>query len=133
MAIKKQFNAIKREGFAWVLEVAKDVAENAFIQLGAALSNFSASQEGKRKGKEVGFPKYKSKHSRNQAFHLNNDKVKMRDHELYVPCLGWVARRMAESLRFVGKIMGVAISRKADLWFVSITVETAMAHQAVGA
>ncbi len=123
MALKKEFNAIKRERFPWVLEVAKDVAENAFFQLGAALSNFSASQQGKRKGKKVEFPKFKSKHSRKQAFHLNNDKVKVRDHELYVPCLGWVARRIAESLRFSGKIMSVTISRRADLWFVSITVE----------
>ena len=124
MAIKKEFNATKRERYPWVTEVAKDVAENAFFQLGAALSNYSASQKGKRKGKEVGFPKFKSKHSRKQSFHLNNDKVKVRDHELYVPRLGWV--NIAETLRFSGKVMCVTISRKADLWFVSISVETAM-------
>ena len=73
------------------------------------------------------FPKFKSKHSRKQAFHLNNDKVKVRDHELYVPCLGWV--NVAETLRFSGKIMSVTISRKADLWFVSISVEIERAEK----
>ena len=36
--------------------------------------------------------------------------------------LGWV--RMRESLRFTGKILSATISRVADRWFVSITVDT---------
>jgi len=67
------------------------------LSTGCGAGQLSASQKGKRKGKEVGFPKFKSKHSRKQAFHLNNGKVKARDHELYVPCLGWV--NVAETLR----------------------------------
>src|SRR6266540_3512836 len=45
MAIKKDFNAVKREQFPFVLEVAKDVAENAFANLAVALSNYYASQK----------------------------------------------------------------------------------------
>ena len=36
--------------------------------------------------------------------------------------IGWV--RMREPLRFVGKIMSATISRVADRWFVSVTVDT---------
>ncbi|WER50709.1 RNA-guided endonuclease TnpB family protein [Cupriavidus sp. WKF15] len=39
-----------------------------------------------------------------------------------IPNLGWV--RMRETLRFAGKIMSATVSRVADRWFVSITVDT---------
>jgi hypothetical protein len=39
-----------------------------------------------------------------------------------IPKLGWV--RMRESLRFTGKILSATISRVAERWFVSITVDT---------
>jgi putative transposase len=38
-----------------------------------------------------------------------------------IPNLGWV--RIAEGLRFDGKILGAVISRTADKWFMSIQVE----------
>lgn len=39
-----------------------------------------------------------------------------------IPNLGWV--RMRETLRFTGKILSATISRVADRWFASITVDT---------
>jgi len=39
-----------------------------------------------------------------------------------IPNLGWV--RMRESLRFTGKLLSATVSRVADRWFVSITVDT---------
>jgi len=121
MAIKKDFNALKGEQFPWVYEVAKDVAEGAFTNLAAALKNYYDSQNGKRKGIGVGFPKFKSKKKQRQSFHLNNDKFRVSGHGLYVPKLGWV--NMAEALRFEGKIMGAVVSRGAGRWYVSISVE----------
>ena len=38
-----------------------------------------------------------------------------------IPKLGWVRRR--EAVRFVGKVLGGTISRSADRWFLSVTVE----------
>jgi putative transposase len=121
MAAKLDFNAIKREQFSWAYEVAKDVCEGAFQDLGAALKNYFDSKSGKRKGEKTGFPSFKSKRKSKQSFRLNNDKFKVDGHEIRIPNLGWV--NMAECLRFDGKIMGAVISRVADHWFVSITVE----------
>lgn len=121
MAIKKDFNALKAEQFPWVYDVAKDVAEGAFTNLAAAFKNYYDSKNGKRQGARVGFPKFKSKKHKRQSFRLNNDKMDIADHGLYVPKLGWV--NMAESLRFSGKIMGAVVSGKAGRWYVSITVE----------
>lgn len=121
MALKKDFNAIKRQQFPWVYEVAKDVAEGAFRNLGAALKNYFDSQNGRRQGRRVGFPRFKSKKNPHPSFRLNNDKFDVADHALYVPRLGWV--NMAESLRFHGKLLGAVVSLQAERWYVSITVE----------
>ena len=42
---------------------------------------------------------------------------------MWVPKLGWV--NTAENLRFVGKVTGARITRTADWWFLSVTVEVA--------
>jgi putative transposase len=121
MAAKKDFNAIKGELFPWVYDVAKDVCEGAFQDAGAALKNYFDSKSGKRKGEKMGFPKFKSRKNKRQSFRLNNDKFKVDGHNFWIPNLGWV--NMAEKLRFVGKLMGAVVSKVANWWFVSITVE----------
>jgi putative transposase len=104
-----------------VFDVAKDVAEGAFTNLGTALKNYYDSKKGKRQGKKVGFPKFKSRKNKRWSFRLNNDKIDIADHALYAPKLGWV--NMAESLRFEGKLMGAVVSRRAGRWYVSLGVE----------
>jgi putative transposase len=121
LALKKDFNALKATQFPWVYDVAKDVCEGAFTNLAAALKNYFESQSGKRKGKKVGFPRFKSKKNRRPSFRLNNDKIHVDGQALYVPRLGWV--NMAETLRFDGKIMGAVVSQQAGRWYVSISVE----------
>ncbi len=101
MAIKKDFNAIKREQYPWALEVAKDVAEGGFTNLASAFKNYYERKNGERQGRRVGFPQFKTRKGSRQSFRLNNDKLPVADHALYVPRLGWV--NMAESLRFAGR------------------------------
>ena len=121
MAAKRDFNAIKGEEFPWVYDVAKDVAEGAFQDLGIALKNYFDSKSGKRKGDKAGFPKRKTKKRSKMSFRLNNDKFKVDGNTIYIPKLGAV--NMAEPLRFQGKIMGAVVSKVGDWWFVSIQVD----------
>lgn len=121
MSIKKQFNQIKAEQFPWAKNVAKDVAEGAFQDLGTALKNYFDFKKGKRKA-WIGFPRFKSRRRSKQSFRLNNQNIQIQDHRIRIPRLGWV--NMTESLRFAGKIMGVVVSKTADWWFASISVET---------
>lgn len=119
--IKRQINTFKAEQFPWMYEVAKDVFEGAIQDLGSALNNYFESKASKRKGAKVGFPKFKTKKNKKQSFRLNNDKFKVEDHRVRIPNLGWV--NMAEALRFQGKIMGAVVSKVADWWFISFTVD----------
>jgi putative transposase len=113
IALRRQLNAIKRAQFPWMLEVTKNAPQMAIIQLGAAFNNFIAGR--------TNYPKFKKKgvHDR---FTLTNDKFRIDGSRIRIPHLGWV--RMREALRFAGKIMSATVSRVADRWFVSITVDT---------
>ena len=118
LALRTQFNEIKKEQFPWVYDVTKCAVEGAFMDVAAAFKNFF---EGRKAGRKTGFPKFKTKRRSRQAFYLANDKFTVGDHWIDVPKLGRV--NMAESLRFTGKILSARISKQASWWWVSITVE----------
>ena len=112
-ALRRQLNAMKREQYPWMLEVTKNAPQMAIIQLGQAFQNFFAGR--------ARYPQFRRKgvHDR---FTLSNDQFSLDGSRIRIPNLGWV--RMRETLRFTGKIMSATISRMADCWFASITVDT---------
>ncbi|WP_130651539.1 RNA-guided endonuclease InsQ/TnpB family protein [Candidatus Williamhamiltonella defendens] len=112
MSLRRQLNALKREQFPWMLEVTKCAPQLAIIQLGQAFQNFFAGR--------ARYPQFRKKgvHDR---FSLSNDQFRIDGSRIRIPNLGWVCMR--EALRFSGKIMSANISRVADRWFVSITVD----------
>src|SRR5947207_14106608 len=113
LQLKKQFNAIRREQFPWTWEVTKNASDQPFLDLGKA---FTAFFEGKARR-----PRFKSKKRSKASFYLANDQLELGDHRVWIPKLGWV--NMAENLRFKGKVTGARVTRTADWWFISITVE----------
>src|SRR5260370_4063012 len=113
LKLKKQFNEIRRSQFPWTWEVTKNASDQPFLDLGKA---FTAFFEGKAKR-----PKFKSKKKSKPSCYLANDQFELGDHRIWIPKLGWV--NMAENLRFKGKIKGARITKTAEWWFVSITVE----------
>ena len=112
MALRRQLNSIKDEQFPWMRGVTKNAPQMAIIQLGAAFKNFFAGR--------AQFPKFRKK-GLHDRFSLTNDQFSVDGSRIRIPNLGWV--RMRETLRFNGKIMSATVSRVADRWFVSITVD----------
>lgn len=112
-ALRRKLNSIKKEQFPWMCEVTKNAPQMAIIQLGQAFQNFFA--------KKAGFPIFRRKWQ-DDRFTLSNDQFAVQGSRIRIPHLGWV--RIVESLRFSGKIMSATISRSAEKWFVSITVDT---------
>lgn len=112
-ALRRQLNSIKREQFPWMLKVTKNAPQMAIIQLGKAFENFFAGR--------AKYPQYRKK-GKDDRFTLTNDQFRIDGCRIRIPNLGWV--RMRESLRFSGKIMSATISRVANRWLVSITVDT---------
>jgi putative transposase len=113
LKLKKQFNEIRREQFPWTWGVTKNASDQPILDLGKAFTAFFEGQARR--------PKFKSKKKSKPSFYLANDQFELKDHHVWVPKLGWV--NMSENLRFKGKITGARITRQADWWFLSITVE----------
>ena len=111
-ALRRQLNAIKCEQFPWMLEVTKCAPQMAIIQLGRAFQNFFSGR--------ACYPQFRKKGAHDR-FTLTNDQFGVDGCRIRIPNLGWV--RMREPLRFAGKIMSATISRVADRWFASITVD----------
>ncbi len=111
--LNTRFN-IAKKAHAWTKDMDQVVANKSiFGNLSAALANWV--------GKRARFPKFK-KRGKKDAFTTNNQSVEVEGKRIKLPKIGWIS--MFESLRFVGKIMKVTISRTAHRWFVSITIET---------
>ena len=122
MAIKKDFNALKREEFPWVMEVTKNASEDGFRRLNAALANYFDSKSGKRKGEKVHFPGFKSKKKAKRSFTLDYQRFSVDGHWLHISKLDDPIN-MAEVLRFDGRLKWATISNTAGKWYASVQVE----------
>ena len=112
LKLKKQFNGIKQVEFPFVCEVSKCCAEFAFINLGRAYKNFF--------DRRAKYPRFKKKgifdsfRLDNLNLHVDGKRIKLaKMHPM----------RIAEPLRFDGKIMSGTVSCVADKWYISIAVE----------
>jgi transposase len=116
--LKKQFNAIRQKQFPWTWQVTKNASDQPFLDLGKA---FTAYFEGLTSGKRQGRPTFKSKKRCKASFYLANDQCELVDHRIWIPKPG--RENMAENVRFKGKVTGARVTKTADWWFVSLTVE----------
>ena len=112
LELKKQFNAIKGEDYPWTYEVTKYASQQPFIHLRSAFQRIFQKQSQ--------FPRYKKKGVRD-SFYVGGDQLQVKGKRIRIPKLGWV--RMREPLRFSGKVNSATISRVADHWYVSLSVE----------
>lgn len=112
-ALRRQLNAIKRTEFPWMLEVTKNAPQMAIMQLGEAFKNFFVGR--------AHYPQFRKK-GQHDRFTLSNEQFRVEGKQFRMPKLGWV--RMREALRFTGRIVSACISRTANHWYASITVDT---------
>ena len=136
--LRKLLNAIKAETFPWLLEVSKNVIKQAIKNLGATFAHFFRRLEEyrhepdprrkKRLARKLGYPKFKKKGRCRDAFRADNgppttgaDAVRVDGIYVVLPVVGRI--RMRERLRFAGQIKSAVVSRTADRWFVSLSVE----------
>jgi putative transposase len=130
-ALRRQLNAIKDEQFPWMGEVTKNAPQQAIKNLGRSYANFFEDLKKCRGGqlpwKRVRMPKFK-KRGLHDAFRADPgpdkrhpDAVKTCGKRVRLPVVGWVAMR--EEVRFVGRILSVVVSRRADGWYASFAIE----------
>ena len=116
-ALRRQLNAIKRTEFPWMLDVTKNAPQMAIIQLGRAFQNFFE--------KRARYPRFRRK-GINDRFTLTNEQFRVDGKRIRIPKLGWL--RMRETLRYTGRIVSATVSRTADHWYASISIDTSDAQ-----
>lgn len=113
LSLKKKFNTIKKKDFPFVCEVSKCCSETSFFNLNASFRNFF--------NKNAKYPSFKKKGTHN-SFGLNNLTFSLNEKSCKLAKMS--SMRMAEKLRFNGKIMSGTVSNIADKWFLSVAVDT---------
>jgi len=107
--LKKQWNSTKPD---WVYESPKDANQQPFSFLSKAWISFFK--------KNTGRPTFKKK-GLHDSFYLSNDKFHVEKRYVKVPHIGTI--KMAECIRFEGKIMSATVSRDAHTWNISFSVD----------
>lgn len=114
----KEWTKFKNEHVPWAKTVSRRVVEGALRDIDQAFRNFW--QAGKT-GRKVGFPKFKKKGRARDSFHAFGPTVQALGEHVKLPNIGLI--RVKERTRVKGKILSATISRQADRWFISFTVE----------
>ena len=119
--------AVGADGATWWQENSKESYCRALESLAKGLSNWSKSRKGERKGRRVGFPKFKEKDRTTPKFTYGTGSfglVKDDPKALKLPrigrvhCMENVAKRVGEA-----KVKRMTISQRAGRWYASLTVE----------
>lgn len=126
-AMRRWWNEWKHEIAPWWAEYSKEAYNSAFESLAAALKNHFDSKTGGRKGKRMGWPKFRSKRRATPQFAYTTGSfgvVEGDPKRLKLPRVGRV-HCMEDIARRVGgaKVVRMSISRRAGRWYASLTVE----------
>jgi putative transposase len=129
--LQREWNQAKHQVAPWWTENSKEAYKSGLYGLSRALKNWSDSRSGRRKGRPVGFPRRKRKGHCRDACRFTTGAIKVlpdRKH-IQLPRIGILkthesTRKLARRLeQDTARIMGATITRTADRWFVSFTVE----------
>ena len=115
-ALNKRFNATKRETYPWCDELSQIPANQAiWTNLNNAITRWRSGLSR--------FPRFK-KRSHGQSYQADSGRgtIAVEGQSIKLPKIGWV--RMFQSLRYLGTICKVVISKKGHRWFAAILVDT---------
>jgi len=119
--------AVGGDGEPWWQENSKESYSYGLESLAKGLSNWSKSRRGDRKGRKVGFPKFKAKNKVAPRFAyttgcfglIQGDPKALKLPRIgRVHCMENVAERVGDA-----KVLRMAISQRAGRWYASLTVE----------
>ena len=113
-------------GVVWWSQNSKESYSRALRDLAQGLSNWSKSRKGQRKGKRVGFPRFKSKNTTMRfAYSTGFTAPTASDpYGLKLPRIGRVHCMENAYRRVAGaRLIRITVSRRAGRWYASLTVE----------
>jgi putative transposase len=129
--LHKLWNAEKKAdpALAWWGENSKCAYQEAFRDLDRALKDFVKSKNGKRAGSTLGYPRFKKRGKCRDSCRFSTGAIRCDRATVTLPKLGTIkthesTRKLARRLdNGTARILSATISRTAQRWFVSFTVE----------
>jgi putative transposase len=129
--LRRAWNAAKDEVAPWWAENSKEAYSTGLANLAQALKNWSDSRSGKRKGRRVGFPRFKSKRRAVLSCGFTTGAIRVEADRKHVtlPRLGRLkthesTRKLARRIEAgTARILSATVRRDGGRWFVSFTVE----------
>lgn len=129
--LHKLWNAEKKAdpALSWWSDNSKCAYQEAFRDLDRALGDFVKSKKGQRKGRRLGFPRFKKRGKCRDSFRLYGSAIRCDGSTVTLPRIGTarahedtgkLASRIADGS---ARILSATVSRTAQRWFVSFTVE----------
>jgi putative transposase len=126
-----EWNRAKQQVAPWWAENSKEAYKSGLDGLARALQNWTDSRAGRRKGRPVRFPHKKRKGRSRDACRFTTGSIKVLDDRTHIqlPRIGILkthesTRKLARRVeQGSARILAATISRTADRWFVSFTVE----------
>jgi putative transposase len=128
--LHKLWNAQKKAdpALAWWCQNSKCAYQEAFRDLDRALRDFIKSKKGQRKGKRLGFPRFKKRGKCRDSFRLTG-AIGCDRGTVTLPRLGTIhthesPRKLTRRIENgSARILSATVSRTAQRWYVSFTVE----------
>jgi putative transposase len=129
--LRREWNLAKHQVAPWWQQNSKESYNSGLDALARALRNWSDSRNRRRKGRSMGFPRRKTKRRSRAACRFTTGAIRVladRKH-VQLPRIGVVrthesTRKLARRLEHgTARILAATITRRADRWYVSFTVE----------
>ncbi|MEO3861415.1 IS607 family element RNA-guided endonuclease TnpB [Acrocarpospora sp. B8E8] len=129
--LRRAWNQVKGQVAPWWAECSKEAYSTGLANLTAALANWDASRKGIRKGKKMGFPKFKKRHKARLAVRFTTGVIRLEPDRRHVtlPRLGTIrthesTRKLARHLeRGTARILAATVAEESGRWHVAFTVE----------
>ena len=129
--LHKLWNRAKKAdpALAWWAENSKCAYQESFRDLDRALRDFVKSRRGERNGRRLGFPRFKKRGKAKDSFRFSAGAIRCGRVSVTLPRLGEVrihesGRKLARRLEDgTARILSATLSRTAQRWHVSFTVE----------
>lgn len=139
-------STISAVGLVWRKQVCQQVFEEAAVDCGRALAAWSDSRSGKRRGRRVGFPRFKKKTTGGGSFRLRNKHprngrpaIRVGDtglRSVTLPGIGAIrchddTRRLRRMLaKHRAKVLFATVTHRAGRWWIALNVQAADLHRA---
>ncbi|MEV4478838.1 IS607 family element RNA-guided endonuclease TnpB [Micromonospora coxensis] len=136
-ALRKAWNAVKEQVAPWWREYSKEAYNTGLDALACGLKSWSDSRNGKRRGRPVGFPRFKSRRRSAPSVRFTTGTIRVEPDRRHVvlPRLGRLklhesARKLARRLgNGTARILSATVRRDGGRWHVAFCVEVERAER----